>query len=163
MDAKELAETSGRHLSEGKGAGFDFDDLNNPFTQGSRTATEDEVEVDDQLNRQEKAQRREQHEPLRDEEADEQGSGENGAEEGKHGQAGQTQQISTGQGKKGAAKGPDLDRTPYMNMTFWPTERRLDTAIWRALFASSTRQARQFVVHGWVKVNGKQVSISGLH
>lgn len=48
-------------------------------------------------------------------------------------------------------------RTPYLNMTYAPIERRLDTAIFRALFASSTRQARQFVVHGYVKVNGKQV------
>jgi len=47
--------------------------------------------------------------------------------------------------------------TPYMNMVYAPTERRLDTAIFRALFASSTRQARQFVVHGYVKVNGKKV------
>lgn len=49
------------------------------------------------------------------------------------------------------------DMTPYMHMTFYPVERRLDTAIWRALFATSARQARQFVVHGWVKVNGKKV------
>lgn len=48
-------------------------------------------------------------------------------------------------------------RTPYMHMAFHPLERRLDTAIWRALFASSTKQARQFVVHGCVKVNGKKV------
>ncbi len=47
---------------------------------------------------------------------------------------------------------------PYMQMTFAPLERRLDTAIFRALFASSARQARQFVVHGAVKVNGKKVS-----
>ncbi len=48
-------------------------------------------------------------------------------------------------------------RTPYMQMMYHPTERRLDTAIFRALFASSARQARQFVVHGHVKVNGKRV------
>jgi ribosomal protein S4 len=48
--------------------------------------------------------------------------------------------------------------TPYTNMVYAPIERRLDTAIFRALFASSTRQARQFVVHGAVKVNGKKVS-----
>ncbi len=48
-------------------------------------------------------------------------------------------------------------RTPYMNMVFAPTERRLDAAIFRALFASSTRQARQFVTHGGVRVNGKKV------
>lgn len=47
--------------------------------------------------------------------------------------------------------------TPYMHMTFHPLERRLDTAIFRAMFASSTRQARQFVTHGWVKVNGKKM------
>jgi len=51
-------------------------------------------------------------------------------------------------------------KTPYMQMTYWPTERRLDTAIWRSLFASSVSQARQFVVHGFVKVNGKPVWIS---
>ncbi len=48
-------------------------------------------------------------------------------------------------------------RTPYTNMVYAPIERRLDTAIFRALFASSTRQARQFVVHGSVKVNGRKV------
>ena len=47
--------------------------------------------------------------------------------------------------------------TPYMNMTFSPLERRLDTAIFRAMFASSARQARNFVVHGHVKVNGIKV------
>jgi len=46
---------------------------------------------------------------------------------------------------------------PYMNMTYAPAERRLDVAIFRALFASSARQARQFVTHGKVKVNGKKV------
>ena len=48
-------------------------------------------------------------------------------------------------------------KTPYMNMIYAPVERRLDTAIFRAMFASSTRQARQFVVHGYAKVNGKKV------
>ncbi|EUC36431.1 hypothetical protein COCCADRAFT_88162 [Bipolaris zeicola 26-R-13] len=47
--------------------------------------------------------------------------------------------------------------TPYMQMAYYPLERRLDTAIFRALFASSVRQARQFVVHGLVKVNGKKM------
>ena len=54
-----------------------------------------------------------------------------------------------------------IEKTPYMHMTYHPLERRLDTAIWRALFASSTRQARQFVVHGWVKVNGKKMIYPG--
>lgn len=50
--------------------------------------------------------------------------------------------------------------TPYLNMIYAPAERRLDTAIFRAMFASSTRQARQFVIHGSVKVNGKKVQCS---
>jgi len=49
---------------------------------------------------------------------------------------------------------------PYMGMVYGPIERRLDTAIFRALFASSARQARQFVVHGSVKVNGKKAGYS---
>jgi len=48
-------------------------------------------------------------------------------------------------------------RMPFMQMVYAPTERRLDTAIFRSLFASSARQARQFVTHGQVKVNGKRV------
>lgn len=50
-----------------------------------------------------------------------------------------------------------VQKTPYMNMTFAPLERRLDSAIHRALFASSINQARQFCVHGFVKVNGKKM------
>lgn len=54
----------------------------------------------------------------------------------------------------------NLDQpTPYMQMTFAPLERRLDIAIFRALFASSARQARQFVLHGAVTVNGKKVPL----
>ncbi|OAA64232.1 30S ribosomal subunit [Niveomyces insectorum RCEF 264] len=51
--------------------------------------------------------------------------------------------------------------TPYMHMTFAPMERRLDIAVFRALFASSARQARQFVVHGAVTVNGKKMIYPG--
>lgn len=47
-----------------------------------------------------------------------------------------------------------------MNMTYAPIERRLDMAVWRAMFASSARQARQFVIHGMVKVNGKKVLLA---
>ena len=36
-------------------------------------------------------------------------------------------------------------------------ERRLDTVIFRSLFATSIQQARQLVVHGHVEVNGKKV------
>ncbi|KAJ5562225.1 hypothetical protein N7461_000986 [Penicillium sp. DV-2018c] len=48
-------------------------------------------------------------------------------------------------------------RIPYTHMAFAPLERRLDVAIFRALFASSTRQARQFVIHGAVTVNGQKM------
>ncbi|KAI0890109.1 alpha-L RNA-binding motif-containing protein [Annulohypoxylon maeteangense] len=51
--------------------------------------------------------------------------------------------------------------TPYMQMTFAPMERRLDIAVFRAMFASSARQARQFCVHGAVKVNGKVMPYPG--
>lgn len=62
--------------------------------------------------------------------------------------------------RRGNDKFKDEDRKiPYMAMTFAPLERRLDTAIFRSLFASSTRQARQFVVHGAVKVNGKKAGV----
>ncbi|KAJ5482345.1 hypothetical protein N7475_001157 [Penicillium sp. IBT 31633x] len=46
---------------------------------------------------------------------------------------------------------------PYTHMAFAPLERRLDVAIFRALFASSARQARQFVIHGAVTVNGQKM------
>lgn len=67
--------------------------------------------------------------------------------------------------KESAGRGSGLESdsarkpppTPYMQMTYAPLERRLDVAIFRAMFASSARQARQFVVHGAVKVNGKKV------
>ncbi|KAL2414868.1 Small ribosomal subunit protein uS4m [Exophiala dermatitidis] len=59
------------------------------------------------------------------------------------------------------AKAASTAEVPYMQMTFAPLERRLDTAIFRAMFASSARQARQFVIHGAVKVNGKEMRYSG--
>jgi ribosomal protein S4 len=54
-------------------------------------------------------------------------------------------------------KRPTQDMTPYMQMAFAPLERRLEVAMFRAMFASSPRQARQFCIHGAVKVNGKKV------
>ena len=38
-------------------------------------------------------------------------------------------------------------------------ERRLDNAVWRAGLASSRSQARQLVLHGHVRVNGRKVNI----
>ncbi|PHH78592.1 hypothetical protein CDD80_6634 [Ophiocordyceps camponoti-rufipedis] len=51
--------------------------------------------------------------------------------------------------------------TPYMQMTFAPLERRLETAIFRSLFASSVREARQLCIHGAVKVNGMKMIYPG--
>jgi len=71
--------------------------------------------------------------------------------------------LGRGSGLEKAEEGRERkkQKTPYMNMAFHPLERRLDTAIWRALFASSTKQARQFVVHGAVRVNGKKMIYPG--
>lgn len=41
-------------------------------------------------------------------------------------------------------------------------ERRLDTVIFRSLFATSVQQAKQMVIHGHVEVNGKKVCAHGL-
>lgn len=75
---------------------------------------------------------------------------------------GSEQALGRGSGLEPAPdKKPNpFPKTPYMNMVYAPVERRLDTAVFRALFASSTRQARQFVVHGYVRVNGKKVHTS---
>lgn len=62
---------------------------------------------------------------------------------------------------RNAMRRPVQDITPYMQMAFAPMERRLEVAMFRAMFASSPRQARQFCVHGAVKVNGKKVSSKG--
>ena len=73
---------------------------------------------------------------------------------------GRVQMKGPQQGERMA--GRQRQKTPYMHMAFHPLERRLDTAIFRALFASSSKQARQFVVHGYVKVNGRKVQRSAL-
>jgi ribosomal protein S4 len=65
--------------------------------------------------------------------------------------------LAKGRGSGLATARSDHAKIPYMNMAFFPMERRLDIAIFRALFASSARQARQMVIHGAVKVNGKKV------
>lgn len=71
---------------------------------------------------------------------------------------GRNESAGRGSGLEQKTGKKEVEHTPYMLMTFAPLERRLDVAIFRALFASSARQARQFVVHGAVKVNGKVVS-----
>lgn len=43
--------------------------------------------------------------------------------------------------------------TPMVNQTYAPLEKRLDYAVFRALFASSVRQAKKFILNGHVTVN----------
>jgi ribosomal protein S4 len=74
---------------------------------------------------------------------------------------GSEQAQGRGSGRDAPYPSKSLPSAPYMQMTYAPMERRLDTAIFRALFASSARQARQFVIHGAVKVNGKKVRATG--
>ncbi|ORX33789.1 hypothetical protein BD324DRAFT_595218 [Kockovaella imperatae] len=50
--------------------------------------------------------------------------------------------------------------TPITSMMFSYIERRLDVVIFRACLASSVYQAKQFVVKGHVKVNGKVITNS---
>ncbi|KAH3664224.1 hypothetical protein OGAPHI_004575 [Ogataea philodendri] len=47
--------------------------------------------------------------------------------------------------------------TPMVLQTFAVLEKRLDVAVFRALMASSVRQARQFILKGFVYVNGVQM------
>lgn len=51
-------------------------------------------------------------------------------------------------------------RTPFAIQTFAHLERRLDFAVFRSMFASSVRQAGQFVRQGNVMVNGVKVKHS---
>ena len=55
----------------------------------------------------------------------------------------------------GKEEGSAAANTPLASQTFASLERRLDVAVFRAMFASSARQARQLCVHGKVKVNGE--------
>lgn len=48
----------------------------------------------------------------------------------------------------------EVPPTPMVLQTFAPLEKRLDYAIFRALFASSVRQSKKFILNGHVKVNG---------
>ncbi|CAB4252301.1 similar to Saccharomyces cerevisiae YNL137C NAM9 Mitochondrial ribosomal component of the small subunit [Maudiozyma barnettii] len=51
--------------------------------------------------------------------------------------------------------------TPFLSQTYAVLEKRLDFALFRAMFASSVRQARQFILHGNVTVNGLKIRHPG--
>lgn len=51
-------------------------------------------------------------------------------------------------------KGIGVEPTPMALQTYATLEKRLEFALFRSMFASSIRQARQFILGGHVKVNG---------
>lgn len=54
-------------------------------------------------------------------------------------------------------KGVDVAPTPMVLQTYAALEKRLEFALFRAMFASSIRQAREFIKNGHVKVNGTTI------
>lgn len=54
-----------------------------------------------------------------------------------------------------------IKETPFLLQTYAALEKRLDFAVFRAMFSSSVRQARQFILHGNVTVNGIQICHPG--
>lgn len=57
-------------------------------------------------------------------------------------------------------KGISVEATPVVLQTYAALEKRLEFALFRAMFASSIRQAREFIMNGHVKVNGVTVKHS---
>lgn len=58
-------------------------------------------------------------------------------------------------------RGETSARTPVLLQTYAVLEKRLDFALFRAMFASSVRQARQFILHGNVFVNDIKITQPG--
>lgn len=58
-------------------------------------------------------------------------------------------------------RGVKIPPTPLQLQTYAVLEKRLDFALFRALFASSIRQARQYILHGNVRVNGVVIKSPG--
>lgn len=58
-------------------------------------------------------------------------------------------------------KGTNVESTPILLQTFAVLEKRLDFVLFRSMFASSIRQARQFILHGNVFVNGIRIKYPG--
>lgn len=68
-------------------------------------------------------------------------------------------QMAIGRGSGLGSQESRRQAVPYMSQLYSPMERRLDVACHRAMFAASPRMARQFVIHGFVTVNGKKVGL----
>lgn len=54
-----------------------------------------------------------------------------------------------------------IKETPFLSQTYAVLEKRLDFALFRAMFASSVREARQFILQGNVTVNGLKIRHPG--
>lgn len=76
-------------------------------------------------------------------------------------QAGFTQKLESVAHLDASLRGENNMTTPVPLQTYAVLEKRLDFALFRAMFASSVRQARQFVLHGYVRVNGIPISQPG--
>lgn len=63
--------------------------------------------------------------------------------------------------KTGDDSSATVKETPFLLQTYAGLEKRLDFALFRAMFASSIRQARQFILHGYVHVNGVKIKHPG--
>ena len=53
--------------------------------------------------------------------------------------------------------GKGEEKIPLASMMFAEVEKRIDTVVFRCCFADSVYRARQMVVHGKVRLNGKKV------
>lgn len=58
-------------------------------------------------------------------------------------------------------RGENHMTTPVPLQTYAVLEKRLDFALFRSMFASSVRQARQYILHGYVHVNGIKIKQPG--
>ena len=58
-------------------------------------------------------------------------------------------------------RGGKIQETPFLLQTYAVLEKRLDFSVFRSMFSSSVRQARQFILHGNVYVNGVQIKHPG--
>jgi ribosomal protein S4 len=58
-------------------------------------------------------------------------------------------------------RGENNITTPVPLQTYAVLEKRLDFAVFRSMFASSIRHARQFILHGYVQVNGIRIRQPG--
>lgn len=58
----------------------------------------------------------------------------------------------------GSSNSKSTEKVPLASMMFAEVEKRLDTVVFRCCFADSAYKARQMVLHGKVRLNGKKVS-----